>query len=185
VEVRRVYVGTFMTSLDMAGFSLSLLLLRGEATLAALDAHTQVLYPFLGPTDVKRLRKKMLRKQTTCSLSDGHELHWRAKAEEQTFCTRCAQAPAWPAPLGEHAAEKQPLPLPRGPEQAAGHSGRPGRLTALGVRMERCLLAAAAALTQAAPDLDALDARRAALAGIALAATALACGPARGCGVLL
>lgn len=38
--VPRVYVGSFMTSLDMAGFSLSLLLLD-DARLAALDAPTQ------------------------------------------------------------------------------------------------------------------------------------------------
>ena len=40
VTVARVYVGPFMTSLDMAGFSLSLLLLN-DARIAALDAPTQ------------------------------------------------------------------------------------------------------------------------------------------------
>ena len=44
VEVARVYVGTFMTSLDMAGFSLSVLLLDDERV-AALDADTQVCPP--------------------------------------------------------------------------------------------------------------------------------------------
>lgn len=43
VEVARVYVGTFMTSLDMSGFSLSVCSLDDERT-AALDADTQV-YP--------------------------------------------------------------------------------------------------------------------------------------------
>ena len=42
VRVRRAYTGAFMTSLDMAGFSLSLLLLRGDDVIAALDAPTQV-----------------------------------------------------------------------------------------------------------------------------------------------
>ena len=41
VEVARVYVGTFMTSLDMAGFSLTVLVLDDERV-AALDADTQV-----------------------------------------------------------------------------------------------------------------------------------------------
>ena len=41
VEVARVYVGTFMTSLDMAGFSLTVLVLDDERT-AALDADTRV-----------------------------------------------------------------------------------------------------------------------------------------------
>ena len=36
-----MYVGTFMTSLDMAGFSLSVLVLDNER-IAALDADTQV-----------------------------------------------------------------------------------------------------------------------------------------------
>lgn len=40
VTVAQVYVGPFMTSLDMAGFSLSLLLLD-DARTAALDALTQ------------------------------------------------------------------------------------------------------------------------------------------------
>ena len=48
VEVIRVYVGTFMTSLDMSGFSLSVCSLDDERT-AALDADTQVYYR-LGPT---------------------------------------------------------------------------------------------------------------------------------------
>ena len=41
VEVARVYVGTFMTSLDMSGFSLSVCTLDDERT-AALDADTEV-----------------------------------------------------------------------------------------------------------------------------------------------
>ena len=41
VEVARVYAGTFMTSLDMSGFSLSVCTLDDERT-AALDAVTQV-----------------------------------------------------------------------------------------------------------------------------------------------
>ena len=52
VAVARVYVGPFMTSLDMAGFSLSLLLLDNART-AALDAPTQasLLYlPLSKPT---------------------------------------------------------------------------------------------------------------------------------------
>ena len=47
VEVVRVYVGTFMTSLDMSGFSLSVCSVDDERT-AALDADTQV-YPWFGP----------------------------------------------------------------------------------------------------------------------------------------
>ena len=43
VEVARVYVGTFMTSLDMAGFSLTVLVLDDERV-AALDADTQVCF---------------------------------------------------------------------------------------------------------------------------------------------
>ena len=42
VEVARLLVGAYMTSFDMAGFSLSLLLLD-DARTAALDAPTQVL----------------------------------------------------------------------------------------------------------------------------------------------
>ncbi len=38
-----MYVGTFMTSLDMAGFSLTLLVLDDER-IAALDADTQVCF---------------------------------------------------------------------------------------------------------------------------------------------
>ena len=41
VEVKRVYVGTFMTSLDMSGISLSVCVLDDERILA-LDADTQV-----------------------------------------------------------------------------------------------------------------------------------------------
>ena len=44
VEVARVYVGTFMTSLDMAGFSLSVCVLDDQR-IAALDAETQVCLP--------------------------------------------------------------------------------------------------------------------------------------------
>lgn len=44
VTVARVYAGAFMTSLDMAGFSLSLLLLD-EARTAALQAPTQACLP--------------------------------------------------------------------------------------------------------------------------------------------
>ena len=40
VEVSRLLVGTLMSSLDMAGFSLSLLVLD-DARIAALDAPTQ------------------------------------------------------------------------------------------------------------------------------------------------
>ena len=41
VIVTRVYVGTFMTALDMAGFSLSVCILDDQR-IAALDADTQV-----------------------------------------------------------------------------------------------------------------------------------------------
>lgn len=47
VEVARVYVGTFMTSLNMSGFSLSVCSLDDERTVA-LDANTQVCH-CLGP----------------------------------------------------------------------------------------------------------------------------------------
>ncbi len=45
LHVARVYVGTFMTSLDMSGFSLSVLVLDEERA-AYLDAPTQVCAPW-------------------------------------------------------------------------------------------------------------------------------------------
>ncbi|CAL8469949.1 g9491 [Coccomyxa elongata] len=107
LAVARVFVGSFMTSLNMAGFSLSLLLLD-DARTAALDAPTQ--------------------------------------------------APAWPAPQGELALHKAPVPLPRSCEDGEG-SGRPQALTPFGKVMERALLAVCDALIAAAPKLDDLDSR--------------------------
>lgn len=46
LAVARVFVGSFMTSLNMAGFSLSLLLLD-DARTAALDAPTQASTHFI------------------------------------------------------------------------------------------------------------------------------------------
>ncbi|BDA43964.1 Triokinase/FMN cyclase [Coccomyxa sp. Obi] len=107
LAVARVYVGSFMTSLNMAGFSLSLLLLD-DARTAALDAPTQV--------------------------------------------------PAWPAPQGELALDKAPVPLPRSCEDGEG-SVRPQSLTPFGQAMEHALLAVCDALIAAAPKLDDLDSR--------------------------
>ena len=49
-----------------------------------------------------------------------------------------------------------PLPHHRADKQ---HTQRPARLSALGARMERALAALCSALIDAAPELDALDAK--------------------------
>ena len=73
---------------------------------------------------------------------------------------RCGslQAPAWPRGQGAHLPHKRPVPLPghRADEQ---HTQRPARLSAAGARMERALAAVCSALIDAAPELDALDAK--------------------------
>ena len=68
------------------------------------------------------------------------------------------QVPAWPAPQGELAADKAPVPLPRGMD-GEGCGGRPQSLTPFGEALERALLAVCDALIAAAPELDILDSR--------------------------
>lgn len=72
------------------------------------------------------------------------------------------QAPAWPAPQGELALHKAPVPLPRSCEDGEG-SGRPQALMPFGMVMRRALLAVCDALIAAAPTLDDLDSRQVAL----------------------
>ncbi len=72
------------------------------------------------------------------------------------------QAPAWPAPQGEIAVDKVPLPLLESCQDGES-SGRPQTLTPFGQTMERALLAVCDALTAAAPGLDDLDSRQVAL----------------------
>ena len=68
------------------------------------------------------------------------------------------QAPAWPRCQGAHLPNKEPVPLPH--HRADGqHTQRPARLSALGARMEHALAAVCSALIDAAPELDALDAK--------------------------
>ena len=71
----------------------------------------------------------------------------------------CAmQAPAWPRSVGAHVPNKAPVPMPAG---QAGEDGmrRPEQLSRFGSRMEAGLSSICDAIIQAAPELDALDAK--------------------------
>ena len=68
------------------------------------------------------------------------------------------QAPAWPRCQGPHLPYKRPVPLARHKTDEQ-HAQRPARLSALGAHMERALAAVCSALIDAAPELDALDAK--------------------------
>lgn len=69
------------------------------------------------------------------------------------------QAPAWPAPQGEAAVDKAPVPLPESCQDGES-SGRAETLTPFGQAMKRALLAVCDALIAAAPELDNLDSRQ-------------------------
>ena len=151
-----MYVGIFMTSLDMSGFSLSVCTLDNER-LAALDADTEV-----GPEAPR-----------TALFCEHHALQLTPRpvvlaceaflCEAISFlalpyCYRLLQAPAWPRCHGAHLLHKRPVQLTR-LETDEQHMHRPARLSAVGSRMEGALAAICSALIDAAPELDALDAK--------------------------
>ena len=68
------------------------------------------------------------------------------------------QASAWPRCLGPHKPRKAPAPVLPGPAEE-NDMRTPEQLSNFGSRMESALSSICAALIQAAPDLDALDAK--------------------------
>ena len=68
------------------------------------------------------------------------------------------QAPAWPRHFGAHVPDKAPVPMPaREADQET--ASRAKQLSTFGTRMEQTLSSVCDAVINAAPDLDALDAR--------------------------
>ena len=156
VEVARVYVGTFMTSLDMSGFSLSVCALDDERA-AALDADTQV-----GPDAPRSERHCQLRALwiTSQAMTPACAalLCRTVSLLAPSHCRGWLQAPAWPRCQGAHVPDKAPAPLPSH-ETDEQHTQRPEHLSASGCCMERALAAVCSAVIGAAPELDALDAK--------------------------
>ena len=151
-----MYVGTFMTSLDMSGFSLSVCTLDDERT-AALDAATEV-RPEASCNELYcQFHTPQVRYQAVTPACEAF-LCEMISFLAPSHCHGLLQAPAWPRCQAAHVKHKVPVPLPRHKTDAQ-HMQRPARLSALGSRMERALAAVCSALIGAAPELDSLDAK--------------------------
>ena len=74
-----------------------------------------------------------------------------------THCN-AVQASAWPRCLGAHIPKKAPVPMPSG-QPAKDAVQTPEHLSHFGSRMKAALSSICEAIIQAAPDLDALDAK--------------------------
>ena len=151
-----MYVGTFMTSLDMSGFSLSVCTLDDER-IAALDADTEV-SPEAPRTALSCQRHALQATSRPVVLACEAVLCKMMSFLAPRHGRGLLQAPAWPRCQGAHLPHKRPVALPshRADEEPMQ---RPARLSALGARMERALAAVCSALIDAAPELDALDAK--------------------------
>ena len=68
------------------------------------------------------------------------------------------QASAWPRCLEAHVPNKAPVPMPSG-QGDEDHMSAPEQLSIFGKRMKAALSSICEAVIQAAPDLDALDAK--------------------------
>ncbi len=68
------------------------------------------------------------------------------------------QASAWPRCLGAHVPNKTPVPMPSG-QAGEDHISAPEQLSSFGSYMKAALSSICEAVIQAAPELDALDAK--------------------------
>ena len=153
--MERLYSGTFMSSLDMHGMSLTLMRVADDRLLDALDAPTQVCMPLPAP-----------------ARSNGVLLFtWIDQGYPPAHPPRCScpprlprppspQAPAWPGTRALYSPSKQPLPLPTGAtDDPAVAAASTGASTVQGRRLQQCMAAACQALLAAKAELDDLDAK--------------------------
>ena len=159
VKVVRLLVGTFMTSLDMAGVSITIWPVTSKQ-LERLDAPSQVWcadhlcstvfhVPGLQPWS---LQVCLALSEVACHPTFEPERLW------SQHLPRHLQAPGWPSHLCKAELHKQKVPLPQG-KHAQGASTRPDSLSELGRQTEATIQAAADALIGAAQQLDEWDSR--------------------------
>ena len=175
LRIARSYVGTFMTSLDMHGFSLTLMELN-ERRKTFLDAPTQV--GSVSPCVIPSLVHDMVIDAYNSSCSFMGSTRWgkaqltgckglssqpgafASSSPIPSFGTGffgCLQAPAWPGKPADCTLTLPLMPVPLAADTCSYR--RPAQLTGFGHAAEAAISAAAEALIAAAPQLDAWDRR--------------------------
>ena len=134
VSVARVFVGSFMTSLDMIGVSLSVL------RVSAFDA----------------LFKEAVARRTSGSLSPG----WLPLADPLALLDVSTTAPAWPAAFAAPRIPAAAAPVPAAPEAptAAAAPAGPSLTPETAEAVKAAVIAAVAAIVAAEDQLTAWDA---------------------------
>ena len=117
---------------------------------ASRACKTAFLYPETSAWEVQRVGG--------CSRFRSDESMSAISSSGRRQVAHAVQASAWPRCLGAHVPNKAPVPLPSG-QAGEDHTRAPEQLSSFGSYMKAALSSICEAVIQAAPELDALDAK--------------------------